>query len=140
LTFSINSFGFAGWGNPAQVLLPGEGAFILNPSSTTSFTNVFSGDVKVGSITNPITPGFSIISSALPQTGPLDGNPATGGLGFPAVLGDVVYLFNPASQTYQTFSYSFNGFGGNPPVPAVGQSFFVLKNGSGNWVRNFTSQ
>jgi hypothetical protein len=134
-SYIINPFDFGQWANPNQTLNPGEGAFILNPSLTTSFTNIFAGEVTTGTTTNALPSGFSVVSSVVPQSGALDS-----ALGFPAVDGDVVYLFNSTTKTYQIFPYDFGTFGGTPPVPKVGESFFVLKNGPASWVRTFNVQ
>src|SRR6266480_2545573 len=33
-TYSINQFSFAGWGSPNDTMLPGDGAFIRNPTAS----------------------------------------------------------------------------------------------------------
>jgi hypothetical protein len=64
-------------------------------------------------------------------------------LSFPAALGDLIYRFNPVTQSY--VGGLFESGGGNiwdpsEPVPDVGEAFFVSKVGPAAWVRNFTVQ
>lgn len=130
-TYTINNFLFGNWGNPNDTLVPGEGAF-LRLAGTSDVTNTFVGEVVTGDTVNPIPAGFSIKSSIVPQSGALDSV-----LGFPNQNNDNVYLFRTATQTYQTFTYLFGSYGANPPVPAVGESFFVRKNTAQSWNRTF---
>lgn len=112
-------------------LNPGEGAFIQVPALV---TNTFVGEVMTGTTTNSIPAGFSIRSSIVPQSAGLT---SPGGLQFPAVAGDLVYRFG-ANQAYTIFE-SFGGDAWDPatPVPNVGESFWVQKAASANWVRTF---
>jgi hypothetical protein len=126
--YDINLYD-AGWGNPAMTLNPGEGAFIRVVGSPLAVT--FVGEVTQGAASNmTIQPGFSIISSKVPQAANLDT------LGFPAVDGDTVYRFNNATGLYSTSLYDA-GWGGGAPTVAVGEAFFIRKIGTGNWNRNF---
>jgi hypothetical protein len=114
-------------------LAPGEGAFIFVPGRT---TNTFVGEVVQGATSNPIPAGFSIRSSIVPQSAGLSSV-----LGFPAAAGDLIYRFNPVTQSY--VGGLFESGGGNiwdpaEPVPAVGESFWVQKAAAVDWVRNFT--
>ena len=63
--FNTDDFGVNAWDtNPT--MLPGEGAFIYNPSS--SFTVTFVGEVAqstAGPLVNPLPSGFSLRSSTL---------------------------------------------------------------------------
>ncbi|MEO7676157.1 MAG: hypothetical protein ABIV39_05265 [Verrucomicrobiota bacterium] len=123
------NFGPGNW-DVNLTLAPGEGAFIQVPALT---TNTFVGEVIQGTTTNNIPAGFSIRSSIVPQSAGLTG---VGGLEFPAVTGDIVFLFNAATQAYSIHEY----FGPNwdvLPVPAVGQSFWVQKAAPASWVRTF---
>jgi len=131
-TFSVNALDLGEWGNPAQTLVPGEGAFILNPG-TAPFTVTFVGEVMQGALSNPLPANFSIKSSQVPQTGALDTV-----LGFPAVDGDTVYQFNSATQAYVVHALDLGEWGGGVPTPAVGESFFVKKTAAGNWTRTFS--
>jgi hypothetical protein len=128
--YDINNFSFAGWGNPAMTLNPGEGAFIKNTSGA-NINVTLVGEVPQGAASNiNVAAGFSIVSSTVPQSGALDAV-----LGFPAALGDSFYLWN--GTTYDIYNYSFAGFGGNPPVPDVGEAFFVKKQNAAPWNRDF---
>jgi hypothetical protein len=130
-TYTSNLKDFGEWSIPNDSLLPGDGAFILN-SGTQPFTVTFVGEVMQGNLTNAIPNGFSIKSSMVPQSGQLDTV-----LGFPAVDGDTIYRFNNSTGTYTSSLLDF-GEWSTPPVPAVGESFFVFKNGAANWTRQFS--
>jgi hypothetical protein len=131
-SYSVNSLDLGEWGNPAQTLVPGEGAFIRNPG-TTPFTVTFVGEVMQGSLSNPIPAGFSIKSSQVPQSAALDTV-----LGFPAADGDIVYQFSNAQNTYVIHALDLGEWSGGVPLPAVGESFFVKKVAAGNWTRTFS--
>ncbi len=120
---------------PTMTLNPGEGVFIFAPSA---FTQTFVGEVALSS-TVAVRPGFQVISSALPQSLPLDGAPPAG-LGFPVANGDFAYQFNGAG--YDTSEF-IQGIGWNPapPVPDIGESFFFFgatAAGNRSWTRNFS--
>jgi hypothetical protein len=116
-------------------LAPGEGAFIYVPARA---TNTFVGEVLQGPLTNQLPSGFSLVSSQVPQSAGLSSV-----LAFPAAVGDLVYRFNPVTQSY--VGGLFESFGGNiwdpsEPVPGVGEAFFVQKAAAAPWTRNFTVQ
>lgn len=118
------------WTNPGEALVPGEGAIIFNP--TTDFKTLnFVGDVSQGRLTNPIPAGMSIRSSIVPQPGQLNTD-----LAFPIAEGDVVHVFDRDQQKYMIYTFTAQGWGGNPPVIGVGESFWIGKKHPGNWVRN----
>ena len=148
-----------GWfsADPAAsaALDPGEGVFIQNTLGV-DLTLTFVGDVLQAPLpnpplTNPI-PGnglLSIKASQVPQGAAL-GTPSTPNtLGFPAVDGDTVYVFDVPSQNYLD-AYQFSSILGgwfsasdpNPDGPVIlpGQSFFVQKSGPAaqSWDRNFS--
>jgi hypothetical protein len=124
---------------------PGEGVFIyIDPAEAPSGSAVtFVGEVQLTSSV-PVGTGFTIVSSALPQSLPLDGAPPAG-LGFPIADGDQIYRFSNASGTYSFDEYigglgwSGDG-GGTPPSPNVGEAFFVNRTtaAAGSWNRTFT--
>ncbi len=128
-----------GQGNPSTtVLAPGEGAFIYVPAATTI---TWVGDVPQGNLVNPIPNGYSIRASQVPQSAPLNG---PNGLNFPAAPDDLLFFWDIAAQGYKdAISWDgtqwLDGFG-NPtnPTPAVGEGFFVLKQGAASWNRTFT--
>jgi len=121
-----------GWDNNLT-LAPGEGAFIQVPSARTV---TFVGEVMQGNLTNSLPAGFSLRASMVPQSAGLSSV-----LGYPATAGDLIYLFNKATQSYVGGVYE--SFGGNlwdpsEPAPGVGESFWVSKAAAANWIRNFT--
>jgi len=128
-SYVANSF-FITWSDPNMVVAPGEGLFIKNTGS--SYTLTFTGEVAQGTLATPLSAGFQIVSSQVPQAGQLDTT-----LAFPIANGDIVYKFNSGTQSYQAFSY-FLGWGGTAPSIAVGESFFINKTSSGSWSRSFT--
>jgi len=121
-----------------MTLSPGEGVFL---SANTAFTATFVGEVQLTSAV-PVAPGFSVVSSALPQSLPLSGAPPAG-LGFPVGEGDQVYQYNSATGGY-TFNQFIDGAwegdsGGAAPTPAISEAFFVNNAGaSKSWARTFT--
>jgi len=133
-SFSINAFdAIDGWAFPDQTLAPGEGAFIRVSAPTTI---TFVGEVMQGSLSTPISAGFSIKSSQVP----LDQVALTGpeGQDFPAADGDIVYQFNTATQSYQIRSYDAIDGWSIVPKPKLGEAFFVKKVAAANWTRTFT--
>jgi hypothetical protein len=131
-TFSVNGLDLGEWSDPAQTLLPGEGAFIRNPTAA-AFQVTFVGEVMQGSLSNPLPAGFSIKSSQVPQSAALDTV-----LGFPAADGDTVYQFSNAQNGYVIHGLDLGEWSGGVPVPAVGESFFVKKAAAANWTRTFS--
>jgi len=127
--FSINTKDFGDFATPAETLNPGEGAFISAPAA---FTVTFVGEVPQGALTQPVPKGFSIQASQVPQSGQLDTV-----LKFPAADGDAVYRFSNSTGKYATSTYDFGAWD-VPPVPAVGESFFVNKVAAVDWKRDFS--
>jgi hypothetical protein len=123
---------------------PGEGFFIfVDPTEApTGLPVTFVGEVQLSSSV-AINTGFQIISSALPQSLPLEGAPPVG-LGFVPQNGDTVYRFNPATQLYLTDEYiaglGWQGDAGNvAPTVQVGEAFFLsATTGARSWTRTFT--
>jgi hypothetical protein len=118
---------------------PGEGVFIGAPSA---FNNTFVGEVQLTSSV-PLSQGFSIISSALPQALPL--TPPTAGaasLNFPAQTGDTVYQYDPATGGYIQDLWngsSWEGDSAGVPTPDVGEAFFFSRTAAaGSWNRTFS--
>lgn len=130
--YSVNSFNFGEWTDPAQTLVPGEGAFILNADAA-PMTVTFVGEVKQGDLSHSIPKGFSIQSSEVPQSGKLETD-----LKFPTADGDAVYTFNPASGQYTVYNNLFGSWDPAEPVIDVGQSFFVNKVADATWSRSFS--
>jgi hypothetical protein len=126
------------WGgdNPDEVLNPGQAAWINAPSA---FTQTYVGEVQLTS-TVVVAPGFGLVSSVLPQSLPLTGDPP-GGLGFPIGNEDEIYQWGGTGWVFNKYvdgAWEGDG-GGNPPTVAIAESFWV-KNASAskNWNRTFT--
>lgn len=121
---------------PNITIEPGEGVFVRN-NSAAEITVTFVGEVKQGSLSNPLPNGLSIRSSQVPQTG----NVAD--LGFPATDGDQIFKFNVATQGYAVYGFDgldnawLLGSTAGAPVLNVGEAVFVRKNGAANWTRTF---
>jgi len=128
------------WGTGGtNTLNPGQAAWILNPSNS-AVTVTFVGTVPSGSLTNTLLPGFNLSSSILPTSGDLVTNPL---MNFTtAVKKDVVYMWNPVSQSYTDVSATAAGFpAANQPFQTnVGGGFWYLNNTNtpNNWVENFS--
>jgi len=140
--YSVNRFKTTTgtWTDGTQTLVPGEGAFVNNPNST-AITNTFLGDVNSGTLTVPISTGFSMISSPVPQAGKLQTD-----LGLvPAATGSqslTVYQFaNTGTGTpgYVITQYRFGAWpAAGEPTIGVGEGFFVNSSVAQNWTRTFS--
>lgn len=120
---------FFGWSNPNMTLNPGEGA-LVQPGSATAFT--FIGSLRQGVLANPYPSNFSIRSSLVPQTGPIDT-----ALGFQPSNGDRIDRYNNANGAYDIYQFLFGAWSPAVPVPRVGEAFWVSGTGS-TWNRTFT--
>ena len=113
-------------------LSPGQGLWFWTP---VAFTQTFVGEVVLSSANN-LPAGFSLVSSSTPQDLPLTG---AGGLGFPVAEGDEIYQFNPEILGYIANTFLGGAWegdsGGNAPVPAVGECFWVRKASAATWVQ-----
>ena len=119
----------AGWGSSSNFTLnPGEGVFINNPGPN-PITNTFVGTVLQGTFTNAVPAGYSIKGFNVPISGAISTT-----LGYPAANGDHIYTWT--GTNYVTYNY----LGGWSPEPTinVGQSFFIYRGASTNWVVSFT--
>lgn len=127
------------WDLDTQILDPGTGFFIRNPTSN-SFQITFVGEVPQGSLSNALPAGFSLKSSQVPQSAILNG---TNGLNFPAADGDRIYLLRAGQYVITSFVADPTAPGGGvwdngDPIPNVGEGFFVNKIAAANWTRNFS--
>jgi hypothetical protein len=118
-------------------LLPGDGVFVLNPG-TTDLVLTFVGEVPQGTgnnaTTTAIPTGYSIKASVVPQAGKPDA------FGIPAVGGDTLYRYDPASKGYSAYVYDDLDlkFAPDLPVINVGEAFFYLHVGApATWTRSF---
>lgn len=120
----------SGWlpGNHGITLSPGQGAFI---NTVSPITLTFVGEVPTGNTSNIAIPaGFSMISSAVPQSDSLTN------LQFPAQVGDTIYRY--LSGSYQISTWTGASWQPQTPTPNVGESFWSLKSQASNWNRNFS--
>ena len=125
--------GWSGVTAPVNAAMnPGSG-FFIKPSSPVTVTLV--GNVLQGTLATPYTAGFNVLSSKVPQAGTLQAN-----LGYTPVVGDAVYRFNPATQSYIYHLYTAKGWTGGDPPLSVGDSFWLMAAAAGTWTRNFTVQ
>jgi len=131
-SFVANNRGFSAWSNPTQTLVPGQAFFFKNPSAS-AITNTFVGEVPQGTLTTPLSAGFQLVSSQVPQSGLV-----TTDLGMPATTGEAVYRF--VNGAYQSFNRGFGtSWSPSEPTVQVGEGFFVKKNASpAAWVRTFS--
>jgi len=128
---------------PASVgnatLMPGQGVFVKNPSSS-DVTITFVGEVPQGTLTTELVAGLQIVSSQVPQSGTASdlGLPHTtaGGL----TVGDQLYQYDISTQKYavSTFDDLEDNF-----LPAlkpldVGEAFFLKLAKANTWTRDFS--
>ncbi len=131
-SFASSTFFFGTWSDPAMTLVPGEGFFFRNPSGT-AITNTFVGNVKQGTLATPLSAGFNLVSSQVPQAGLV-----TTDLGAPVGNNETVYQFNNLSGSYASSTLFFGTWSGGEPTIGVGEGFFLKKNGSASWSRTFS--
>jgi len=119
--------------NASQSVLPGEGLFVRNPT-TSPITITFVGEVPQGNLANAYPKGFSLKSSIVPQAGKITD------LGYVAADSDTIYQFDNTKQGY--IVNSFDSLGGswlpNTPTIAVGEGFFLKASVAGSWNRTFS--
>jgi hypothetical protein len=117
-----------------MTLNPGEGVFIQSPAA---HNITFVGEVQNQSDVT-IAKGFSIVSSVIPQSAPLNQ------LNFPATQGDFVFRFNPSNGGYIVDDFADGAWegdsGGVAPTPDLSEAFFVQHPSSTatHWTRTFT--
>jgi hypothetical protein len=122
-----------GW-LPDGTVLPGEGFFINTGGAATTLT--FVGEVPQGSLSNPLSANYTLISSIVPQSVSL----ADPTVSFPAQDGDTLLRWNSATQRFNDpFTY-LDGIGWLPtdPIPAVGEGFFYNTQTARAWTRTFS--
>jgi hypothetical protein len=133
----------AGTGNPTTTTVsPGEGFFFFNPGAA-DLPVTLVGEVRTGAgLTVPLAPGFSLVSSIVPQDISL-----TAANGFTQLLEMQYLTFNAMTQNYNDALINdgtgwLNSITGDPADarPVVGQGFFIFNPDSvnHNWVRTFT--
>ena len=111
-------------------LTPGMGAIL---HTRTAFTHTFAGAIRFNT-TNDLPAGFSLVSSAVPRSAPLNG---PGGLDFPVANFDEVYMF--ADGPYHANSFLGGAWEGDqegsPPMPLVGEGFWIRKVAPAQWIQ-----
>jgi hypothetical protein len=124
-----------GWSNPSMTLNPGEGAFLhvdpafAGPGATLDFV----GEVRLVSAL-PLRQGPQVISSVIPQKGPIDR------LGYVPAEGDMICQFRHRQGTYDCYQWSADNPGWSTlPVIDLGESFFLFRSnfGAQSWNRVF---
>lgn len=122
---------------PNASVIQGQGVFVLAPSD---FTNTFVGDVKQGTTTTVIVPGFNGIASPAP----IGGDTATVLAGMVPNDNDLAFKWNTTAQDFTDIAtYAVSSSSWTPTVNfAVGEGIFYLSTAAANknWVRNFTVQ
>jgi len=132
-----SSGAWTGTGADTARLDPGKGFFVKN-NGTTPFTLTFIGEVPQGTLTTPITTGFNLLGSKVPQAGAVETQ-----LGLPAANGDQVYTYGATGYTITTRRTSSTAWTGGTGEPVIGvaQGFFLNRaaaNGGANWTRTFS--
>ena len=119
---------YNGWNasGSSMTLNPGEGAFILNNSGS-PITNTFVGTVLQGYLTNAVPAGYSIKGFSVPISGAISTT-----LKYP--VGNFDHIYTWTGTNYAIYNY-YNGWGvSGEPTINVGQSFFISRGASTNWV------
>lgn len=127
----------SGTWDPNIAIPQGQGIFVLAPSD---FTNTFVGEVKQGSTTTAIDPGFNGIASPVP----IGGDTATVLTGMVASDNDLAFKWDTTTQDFGAIAtYILSSTTWDPIVNwQVGEGIFYLSQAGStvNWVRNFTVQ
>lgn len=138
-TYDIDSFvdgAYEGDTAGTMTMNAGEGIWI---NAMAAFTATFVGEVVTGHSELNVVPGYSIISSVIPQQGFIDTDL---GYGVPN-NGSQFYQWQNAGGAYRINSFVDSAWegddGGNPPTIHVGEAFFVLNTAATDhkWVRDF---
>jgi len=127
--------GFSPVARANDVVNPGEGMFVFNPSAS-ALTVTFVGQVMQGNLVNPLPQGFSVKANQVPQAGKPDS------FGLQGATGDKIFKFDKTTGAYkQPSSYVNAAVGWSPAtsVIEVGEAFFFFRNGApGSWNRSFS--
>jgi hypothetical protein len=134
-SFIQDDFGNLNWGgNANDVLAPGEGAFIKNPTGS-PLTLTFVGEVLTGTQANPIPTGFSLKASKVP----LSAGMTPAGLQYNPTESDTVYLYRGGYQIYNYIQDDFGNLNWDPsvPTPNVGEGFWLNAAAAKTWSITF---
>jgi hypothetical protein len=125
----------SGTWSPNASVIQGQGFFVLAPSA---FTHTWVGEVKQGTTTTPIAPGFNGIASPAP----IAGDTAAVLAGMVPADNDIAFKWNPATQDFgATATYVAGSSTWTPAVNfGVGEGLFYLstRGATQNWVSSFT--
>jgi hypothetical protein len=122
----------------------GDGVFLLNPPPNQPFTLTWVGEVAQSNppgtpVTNPLTAGYAIKSSKIPQSGKV-----TTDLGYPPLALDTLFKFNTGTQMYDVYTFDDlgnewvrNGLSDEPTL-GIAESAFFLRSAGGSWDRTFS--
>jgi hypothetical protein len=116
-------------------LNPGEGFFVQN-KGTSDITITFVGEVLTGTQSVALGAGYSLLGSAIPQSGKVETD-----LGLPAKNGDIVYTMkSDGTYSSSTRRADTTGWPNGEPSIGVGDGFWYFnKSGTaGSWSRTFT--
>ncbi len=115
------------WQDPLETLLPGVGAFVLNPTNKVLTVSIF-GNAASTSVTNPVPAGLSSTASYTAVWGGL-----TSKLGLSLSPFDNVYRWEKGRFVVYT---QLPGGGWYPTEPNIGlgEGFFINASQPTNWV------
>jgi hypothetical protein len=118
--YLANSFEFGRWSMPDEPLLPGEGAFVFNPTSSTLTVTIMGQLPPQASALSLGTPGLYALSPQQPQAGPVSQV-----VKYQFKDGDTVYQYHNDRGTYSVHMFSPQGWD-TEPVLEIGEAVFVL--------------
>jgi hypothetical protein len=127
--FDINTLTPGGWTVPTMTLNPGEAAFV-NVSTETTLT--FVGEVMQGDLQNPLTAGFNLVASMVPQAG------TTTDLGLDGALANFSTVLQWTGAGYDIKTKTPAGWSPAAADVAVGEGFFVNTAAATSWDRTFS--
>jgi hypothetical protein len=132
----------SGWADGGtNTINPGQAVWIENPSNIT-VTVTFVGTVPTGTLTNPIYPGYNLISTIVPASGDIITNSIMNFTNTPTKK-DQIYTYNPlATPNYTGYSAAGNPatWSSDPILPSVGSGFWYesQSTATNNWVENYS--
>jgi hypothetical protein len=117
----------------AATVVPGEGVFVKNPT-TTPFTITFVGEVSQGNLSHSVPKGLSIQSSEVPIAG------TAAALGLVGGADDQIYQFDSTAQNYKIYAFDGDLNAWSPALATVnvGEAFFYKSTTGGTWTKQFS--
>jgi hypothetical protein len=125
--FRSNIF-LGGWSDPSQILEPGRGYFIFNPTEI-NFELVLLGEIPQGTLTNILPAGFSLRSCIAP----ISGSPKK--MFFPEDATQV--LFTLRNGVYESFVFHEGTWFPQPDLRPA-EAFWVHRETETEWSFNFS--